>query len=274
MNRFLHGVARAVAETFSLPGPVVEIGAFQVPGQEHVADLRPLFPRHAYIGLDRRPGPGVDLVGDVEQLPLATASVGTVVAMSTFEHVPRFWRGLDEVRRVLRPDGALLIACPFHFHIHAHPDDYWRFTPSALRLLLDRYPSKLIGWHGPRTRPANVWALALRERHRPIDDRQHRLYRLAMTRHAREPLPLARRLRYTLGRLLCGSRPFVPWLQRERWDSVVENSEHQEQTCHLSTRTRHPARGRAAPTGGGDRPSASASSTGTAESCSATACAP
>ena len=39
MNRFLNGVARAFAETFDLPGPILEIGSYQVPGQEEIADL-------------------------------------------------------------------------------------------------------------------------------------------------------------------------------------------------------------------------------------------
>ncbi len=103
MNRFLHGVARAVTETFDLPEPILEIGSYQVPGQERIANLRTLFPGKEYIGIDARPGPGVDVVADVEELPFSDASIGTVIAMSTFEHVPRFWRGFDEVHRVLRP---------------------------------------------------------------------------------------------------------------------------------------------------------------------------
>ena len=61
--------------------------------------------------------------------------------MSTFEHVPRFWRGFDEVHRVLRPNGAFFLACPFYFYIHAYPGDYWRFTPQALKLLLEDIPA-------------------------------------------------------------------------------------------------------------------------------------
>src|SRR5205823_9415180 len=87
MNRFLHGVTRAVAETFALPGPILEVGSFQVAGQEDIANLRSLFPAQEYLGIDVRPGPGVDLVADVEALPQADASVGTVIAMNTFEHV-------------------------------------------------------------------------------------------------------------------------------------------------------------------------------------------
>src|SRR5438270_9744982 len=164
MNHFLHGVARAITETFSLPGPVLEIGSYQVPGQEEIADLRSLFSNGPYVGTDCRPGPGVDLVADVEALPQPDGSLGTVIAMNTFEHVRCFWRGFEEIYRVLRPDGVLLVSCPFFFRIHHFPEDYWRFTPTALEMLLQKYPSKILGWHGPKQRPAHVWALAFRER--------------------------------------------------------------------------------------------------------------
>ena len=58
MNRFLNGVARAFAETFDLPGPILEIGSYQVPGQEEIADLRTLFPGKEFVGVDVRAGPG------------------------------------------------------------------------------------------------------------------------------------------------------------------------------------------------------------------------
>jgi SAM-dependent methyltransferase len=223
MNQFLRGVARAVTETFDLPGAVLEVGSYQVPGQESLGELRPLFSDHEYVGLDQRPGAGVDIVGDVEDLPFHDGSFGTVVAMSAFEHVQRFWRGFDEVFRVLRPDGALLVSCPFYFHIHAHPSDYWRFTPEAFKLLLARYPSQLIGWHGPRGRPANVWALAFREDAPPIRPEQLDRYRAAMRRYARMPLSWGRRLRLRLAGALCGAGHFAPYLERECWQAECIN---------------------------------------------------
>ncbi|MFO0845811.1 MAG: class I SAM-dependent methyltransferase [Gemmataceae bacterium] len=221
MNHFLHGVARAAFEAFALPGPVLEVGSYQVAGQERLIDLRRYFPDETYVGLDMRQGPGVDRVGSVEELPFPDRSFGTVIAMSTFEHVRRFWRGFAEVRRVLRPGGVFLVSCPFHFHIHAYPSDYWRFTPEAFKLLLEDYPAKLVGWHGPADRPANVWALAFGDAHPPPTDGQVRRYRAALARHAREPMSPLRKLRYRLGRLLCGSRPFAPWLLREAWQLEV-----------------------------------------------------
>ncbi len=103
MNEFLHGVARAIAETFDLPGPILEIGSQQVAGQEEIADLRPLFRDKRYLGVDIAGGRGVDFVADVESLPQVDGSVGTVIAMNTLEHVPHFWRAFDEIHRVLRP---------------------------------------------------------------------------------------------------------------------------------------------------------------------------
>jgi SAM-dependent methyltransferase len=223
MNHFLHGVARALAETFDLPGPILEVGSYQVDGQEAIADLRALFPGRPYLGLDMRPGPGVDLVANVEALPHADATFGTVIAMSTFEHVPHFWRGFEEAYRVLRPDGALLVSCPFYFHIHEHPSDYWRFTPDALALLLRRYPNKILGWQGPTTRPANVWALAFREDRPPVTSGQFEAYQRRLRSYARQPLAWGRGLRYRLGRWLCGRGPFAPYLDQERWETACQS---------------------------------------------------
>ena len=224
MNHFLHGVTRAIVETFELPQPILEIGAYQVEGQEAIANLRSLFPGKAYVGVDMRPGPGVDCVANVERLPQQSASVGTVLALNTFEHVRCFWRGLDEVYRVLRPDGVLVLSTPFHFRIHEFPHDYWRFTPAAYEALLERYPSKIIGWHGPRHRPANVWAVAFRQERPAITAAQYEHYRKLMLHHAHEPeTTWTRRLRYRLARWLCGRGPFASYLDRNRWDSVCLN---------------------------------------------------
>jgi SAM-dependent methyltransferase len=220
MNHILNGVARAFTETFDLPGPVLEVGSYQVTGQEEIADLRELFPGADYRGIDVRPGPGVDEVADVEALPYADASFGTVIAMNTFEHVPRFWRGFEEVYRVLRPDGALLVCVPFYFHIHDYPSDYWRFTPEAFEVLLREYPSRIIGWHGPARRPASVWALAFRERRPPISRADFERYRTLLQRYARQPLSWSKKCRYRLGRWICGSRPVAPYLEQERWETV------------------------------------------------------
>jgi SAM-dependent methyltransferase len=218
MNQFLRGMMRAVAESFHLPQPILEIGSYQVESQSDLIDLRNLFPGKSYTGVDFRPGPGVDCVASIEDLPQKDASVGTVLALSTFEHVQRFWRGFDEVSRVLRPDGVFVVATPFYFHVHAYPNDYWRFTPEALDFLLAEYPLRILGWHGPQRRMANVWAVAFREQSRLPNSEELAQYHARMNLYAREPLPWHRRLHYQIGRILCGRRPFAPHLDREQWN--------------------------------------------------------
>ncbi len=222
MNRFLHGVARAVIEAFELPEPILEIGSYQVTGQEAVANLRDLLPGKNYIGVDMRPGPGVDQVANVEALPWPDASVGSVIALSTFEHVRHFWKGFAEVQRVLRSDGVFFVACPFYFHVHGYPSDYWRFTPQALEVLLEAFPQRILGWHGPERRPANVWGLGFGSRYAPLSPQAFAAYQGLLARHGREPLSWGRKWRYRLGRVLCGRRPFAPHLDRERWQSVLQ----------------------------------------------------
>ncbi len=225
MNHFIHGVTRAISETLELPGPILEIGSYQVQGQERIADVRSLFPGRDYCGIDMRPGPGVDCVANVEQLPQASSSVGTVVALNAFEHVKRFWRGLDEVRRVLRPDGVLILSTPFYFRIHEFPHDYWRFTPAAYETLLEDYPSKIIGWHGARNRPANVWAVAFAAQRPAVTPAQFACYRMLLAQYAKEPeTSWTRRMRYRLAGILCGRGPFASYLDRNVWDSVCLNA--------------------------------------------------
>ncbi|MFN4260775.1 MAG: methyltransferase domain-containing protein [Gemmataceae bacterium] len=225
MNHFLKGVARALCASFVLPEPILEIGSYQVEGQEDLINLRGLFAGQEYIGLDLRPGPGVDLVGNVEKLDLLDGSVGTVIAFSTFEHVQRFWLGFEEVHRVLRPDGVFLVACPFYFRFHAFPNDYWRFTPPALDLLLDKYPTRILGWHGPEQRPANVWAAAFREEAQTPTPDQYARYCTLLGQYAHEPLSWTRQWRYRLGQLLCGRRPFAPFLDHNVWHTEMRRAE-------------------------------------------------
>jgi SAM-dependent methyltransferase len=224
MNCFLYGVVRAITETFTLPEPILEIGSYQVAGQERL-NLRQLLPGRDYLGVDLRGGPGVDRVADVEELPYAAGSAGTVLAMNTFEHVRRFWRGFDAVRRVLRPDGVFVVSCPFYFHIHDHPHDYWRFTPAAFETVLDDYPSKIIGWHGARRRPAHVWAVAFGPGRAPITPEQFARHRTLVRRYAFQPeRSFTRGLRYRLASLLCGRGPFAPYLDRNHWDAQCFNA--------------------------------------------------
>jgi SAM-dependent methyltransferase len=51
-------------------------------------------------------------VGDVSALPVGDDEMDLVVSFETIEHVPEPERALEEFRRVLQPDGLLLVSTP------------------------------------------------------------------------------------------------------------------------------------------------------------------
>ena len=166
---------RAFVETavaaFDLAGPVYEFGSYLVPGQEELADLRPLFPGRRYIGCDMRAGPGVDRVEDVARLSLPDGCAETIVCVETLEHVFEARRAVEELIRVLAPGGVLLLAAPFDFRVHDYPSDYWRLTPSCIARLLSPLPASIVGWQGVASHPHTVFGVACKT---PVGARFHR----------------------------------------------------------------------------------------------------
>lgn len=162
MRPHIRQFIEAAVDTFPLGGPIYEFGSFQVAGQESINDLRPLFLGQSYVGCDFRPGPGVDRVEDVSALTLADETAGTILCLETLEHVFETRRAIDEILRVLKPGGAVLISTPFHFHIHGYPSDYWRLTPSCLERLLSPLAATVVGYQGPEKTPHTVFALGFK----------------------------------------------------------------------------------------------------------------
>jgi len=75
------------------------------------------------IGIDRHPHPGVDVVADLERVvPLADRSVDHVFAVHFLEHVHNLLPLLNELHRVLRPQGVLHVMVPHHAHVNALAD--------------------------------------------------------------------------------------------------------------------------------------------------------
>ena len=195
---------RAVAERLDCPGPVVEFGAFQVPGEERIADLRALFPGRPYVGCDLRPGTGVDRIEDVSAPTFPAGSVGTVVCLETLEHVFEVRRAFDAIHALLAPGGVFVMTSPLDFKIHAHPEDYWRMTPECLRRMLRPYGARLVAAQGVASWPHTVMAVAVKAPVPPatraaLDAVLPRYRELVLAAHAARPWRV--RAREALSRL-------------------------------------------------------------------------
>ena len=151
---------RLCAQELVCPEPIVEIGAFQVPGQEAISDLRPLFPEKTYIGCDMQPGTGVDRIENIHQLSFRSGEVGTFLLSDTLEHVADPLRAMREIHRCLREDGLVIYTSVMNFPIHGYPNDYWRFTPEAFRSLATDFARAMIFFCGPKEFPHTVCGVA------------------------------------------------------------------------------------------------------------------
>ncbi len=111
-------------------GLTLDLGAKTGPYAAH-------FPRR--IGLDLQRGAGVAVVGDARELPIRDAAFDVVLCTEMLEHVPEPQRAIDEIHRVLKPGGTLVLTTRFLFPIHDAPHDYFRFTKYGLRHLLREF---------------------------------------------------------------------------------------------------------------------------------------
>ena len=65
-----------------------------------------------------------------------------VICEQVLEHVEDPWVATENLRGLCVPGGLVIVSTPFLIKVHELPElgmyDYWRFTPRALRLLLER----------------------------------------------------------------------------------------------------------------------------------------
>lgn len=87
---------------------------------------------------------------DVLNLPFENESADSVIFTQVLEHVSNPNLALDEITRILKYDGILVISVPFIYQAHAQPHDYWRFSEHGIKKLLqDRnYKIKLFHYQG------------------------------------------------------------------------------------------------------------------------------
>lgn len=129
-------VDKGFFELFGTPALVVGSKCY-----DEKVDRRMLY--DSALGVDMSPGPGVDLVHDLEQpLPPEAGMFRHLDCVSVLEHVRNPFKFCESVVDSLLPGATVLVIVPWHWRIHGYPLDYWRFTPEAIKVL---FPD--VTWH-------------------------------------------------------------------------------------------------------------------------------
>ena len=126
----MRGMAREIrrlAAELGAPGAVViDYGCGNMP-------YRPLFEATGcrYLGADFEGSPDI-AISPGGRIDAADASADLVVSFQVLEHVRDLGRYFAEVRRVLKPDGKLLLSTHGTWLYHPHPEDHRRWTRQGL----------------------------------------------------------------------------------------------------------------------------------------------
>ncbi len=98
----------------------------------------------AVINIDMQAADTVDIVADLESIPLEAKSIDGILCVAVLEHCKHPWNVLKEFNRITTDGARVVCAVPFFQPIHMVPDDFFRFTPNGLRSLFEEQGFKLI----------------------------------------------------------------------------------------------------------------------------------
>lgn len=101
-----------------------------------------LFDYKKYTGLDiENPGhdhthEAIDIFYDGKKFPFPDEQFDNAICNQVLEHIFEPSEFLTEIKRVLKPDGYLLLTVPFLWDEHEQPNDYARYSSFGLKYLL------------------------------------------------------------------------------------------------------------------------------------------
>lgn len=112
-------------------GSVVDIGA----GEKRYSHLFNHCDSYKTLDVHKESNP--DIVASIDKIPLEDSSVDGVLCTQVLGDVWDVHRAIQEMIRILKPGGLLLITESLLNEEHDEPQDYWRFTEFAWKKLLE-----------------------------------------------------------------------------------------------------------------------------------------
>lgn len=110
---------------------VLDVGC----GNSEYADL---FPNMVSVDIDSNRYP--DIIGDICDLNMIKDnSFQCILCTEVLEHCKEPQLAINELMRVLEPNGTLLLSTRFIYPMHDTPNDFFRFTEYGLKYLFRNY---------------------------------------------------------------------------------------------------------------------------------------
>ncbi len=110
-----------IAPHFS--GQILDVGCGDKPYEEFFTNVS------SYHGIDIIPGPKVDCVIEVDKkFPIGDNFCDVLLSTQVLEHIANIELTLQEILRVTKTGGLIILCFPFIFNVHGEPNDFRRFT--------------------------------------------------------------------------------------------------------------------------------------------------
>ena len=78
--------------------------------------------------------PQLDVICDLnDKLPFDSDTFDSILLSDVLEHIRKPEQLLNEIQRLLKKDGVLIMNVPYYYCLHEEPHDYFRYTEFALK---------------------------------------------------------------------------------------------------------------------------------------------
>lgn len=118
---------------------IIDVGGGH-PFQKDMAKYKNWFKNSKYLTIDQteyKPS----IVADIHQLPFESGTVDAAIYKAVLEHVYDPFKVTDEIFRVLKKHGKLLVWLPFLYPYHGAKTykDYYRYTEDGVKYLFRKF---------------------------------------------------------------------------------------------------------------------------------------
>lgn len=108
---------------------VADIGCGEQPMRSYIEALGGI-----YTGIDiaQNSSSTVDIISSITNISLPDNSFHIILCTEVLEHISNTSVAFQELARLLKPNGQLIITVPFAYPLHEEPYDFVRLTPHQL----------------------------------------------------------------------------------------------------------------------------------------------
>ena len=120
-----------------LGGRLLDVGCGRKP-------YKNLIPFDMYVGMEYTASRAPDIVGDARKIPFRSEIFDSILCTEVLEHMNEPKQVIQEINRVLKLHGKLLLSAPMSWNLHYEPHDYYRFTKYGLVYLLEKHGFQIL----------------------------------------------------------------------------------------------------------------------------------